>query len=112
MSKTTKGTHGPELEMAVAPGVIRGERALSQVAGDHDVAPSLACERRDQLVGAAGGVFGKAASGREGKGSEEAARRGREGALGTIGQLTLERDFPQRSLDGRGHDPGARGGRR
>lgn len=98
--------------MAVALDVIRGERALSQVAGDHGVAPSLACEWRDQLVGAAGGVFGKAASERERKRSEEAARRGREEALRTIGQLTLERDFPRRFLDERGHDPGARGGRR
>ena len=112
MSKTTKGTHGPELEMAVAPGVIRGERTLSQVASDHGVAPSLACERRDQLVGAAGGVFGKAASERERKRSEEAARREREEALRTIGQLTLERDFLQRFLDERGYDPGAQGGRR
>lgn len=98
--------------MAAALDVIRGERALSQVAGDHGVAPSLACEWRDQLVGAAGGVFGKAASEREGKRSEGAARRGRGEALRAIGQLTLERDFLRRSLDERGYDPGARGGRR
>lgn len=112
MSKTTKRTHSPEFKVAVALDVIRGERALSQVAGDHGVAPSLACEWRDRLVGAAGGVFGKAASEREGKRSGEAARRGREEALGTIGQLTLERDFLRRFLDERGCDPGARGGRR
>ena len=69
-------------------------------------------ERDPELVGAAGGVFGKAASEREGKRSEEAARREREEALGTIGRLTLERDFLRRSLDERGYDPGARGGRR
>lgn len=98
--------------MAVAPGVIRGERTLSQVASDHGVAPSLACEWRDQLVGAAGGVFGKAASERERKRSEEAARREREEALRTIGRLTPGRDFLRRFLDGRGYGPGARGGRR
>ena len=97
--------------MAVALDVVRGEKTLSQVAGEHGVAPSLACEWRDQLVGA-GDVFGKNAEARERKRSEEAARRELDEALRAVGQLTLERDFLQRFCDDNGYDPQAARGRR
>ena len=112
MSKSTKRTYSPEFKMAVALDVVRGDRTLSQVASDHGVAPSLACEWRDQLVGSAAYVFGKAQSERERKRAEEAARREHDDAVRKIGQLTLERDFLQRFLDERGYDPGAQGGGR
>ena len=70
MSKSTKRTYSPEFKMAVALDVVRGDRTLSQVASDHGVAPSLACEWRDQLVGSAADVFGKAQSERERKRAE------------------------------------------
>ena len=94
-SKTTKRTYSPEFKMAVALDVVRGEKTLSQVASEHGVAPSLACEWRDQLVGAATDVFGKTAAERERKRSEEAARRELDEALRAVGQLTLERDWDE-----------------
>lgn len=97
--------------MAVALDVVRGDRTPSQVAGDHGVAPSLACEWRDQLVGSAADVFGKARPERERKRAEEAARREHDDAVRKIGQPTLERDFLQRFLDERGHGPGSAGRR-
>ena len=82
VSKTTKKSYTPEFKMAVALEAIRGEKTLSQVASEHGVSPSLACEWRDQLVGSAG---------------DEALRK--------IGQLTVERDFLQRFCDRNGYDP-------
>lgn len=112
MSKSTKRTYSPEFKMAVALDVVRGDRTLSQVASEHGVSPSLACEWRDQLVGASGDVFGKARSERERKRAEEAARRERDDAMRTIGQLTLERDFLQRFCDRNGLGVPPQGGGR
>ena len=111
MSKTTKKTYTPEFKMAVALDVVRGEKTLSQVASEHGVAPSLACEWRDRLVASAGDVFGKSKAERERKRAEEAARKRYDDALRTIGQLTVERDFLQRFLDDNGYDPAAAGHR-
>ena len=105
MSKSTKRTYTPEFKMAVALDVVRGEKTLSQVASEHGVAPSLACEWRDRLVASAGDVFGKSKAERERKRSEEAARKRYDDALRTIGQLTVERDFLQRFCDRNGYDP-------
>lgn len=58
--KTTRKTYSAEFKMAVAVEVVRGEKTLSQVASDHGVSPSLASEWRDQLLGSADDVFGKA----------------------------------------------------
>lgn len=91
--------------MAVALEVVKGEKTLSQVASEHGVSPSLACEWRDQLVGSADDVFGKTRQDRERKRSEEAAQRRYDEALKTIGQLTVERDFLQRFCDRNGYDP-------
>lgn len=112
MSKSKKRTYSPEFKMAVALDAVRGDRTPSQAASDHGVAPSLACEWRDQLVGSAADVFGKARSERDRKRAEEAARREHDDAARKIGQLTLERDFLQQFLDERGYDPGAQGGGR
>ena len=105
VSKTTKKSYTPEFKMAVALEAIRGEKTLSQVASEHGVSPSLACEWRDQLVGSAGDVFGKTQQDRERKRSEEAARRKYDEALKTIGQPAVERDFLQRFCDRNGYDP-------
>jgi len=105
MSKTTKKSYTPEFETAVAPGVLRGEKTLAQVAGEHGVAPSLACAWRDQLEQSAGDVFGKARQDRDRKRSEEAAQRKYDEALRTIGQPAVERDFPQRFCERNGYDP-------
>jgi len=105
VSKTTKKSYTPEFKMAVALEAIRGEKTLSQVASEHGVSPSLACEWRDQLVGSAGDVFGKTQQDRERKRSEEAAQRRYDEALRKIGQLTVERDFLQRFCDRNGYDP-------
>ena len=111
-SKTTRRTYSPEFKMAAALDVVSGEKTLSQVASEHGVSPSLACEWRDQLVGAAADVFGRSAEARERKRSEEAARRELDEALRAVGQLTLERDFLQRFCDDNGYDPQAARGRR
>ena len=75
--------------MAVALDVVRGDKTLSQVASEHGVAPSLACEWRDQLLESAGDVYGKGRAERERKRSEEAAQKRYDEALRTIGQLTV-----------------------
>ena len=112
MSKSTKRTYSPEFKMAVALDVAGGDRTPSQVASEHGVSPSLACEWRDQLVGASGDVFGRAGSERERKRAEEAARRERDEAMRTIGQPALERDFLQRFCDRNGLGVPPQGGGR
>lgn len=69
--------------MAVAPDVVRGDRTLSP-----------ACEWRDQPVGSAADVFGKARSEREGKRAEEAARREHDDAVRKIGRLLTDAGLP------------------
>ena len=105
VSKTTKRTYATESKMAVALEVVRGEKTISQVASERGDSPSLVCERRDQLVGSAGDVFGKTQQDRERRRSEEAARRQYDDALRTIGQPAVERDFLQRFCDRNGYDP-------
>ena len=105
MPKTTKRTCTPEFKTAVAPGVLRGGKTLTQVASERGAAPSLACAWRDQLEQSAGDVFGKTQQDRDRKRSEEAAQRKYDGALKTTGQPAVERDFLQRFCERNGYDP-------
>ena len=107
MSKSTRKVYDPKFKMRGALEVLRGEKTLSEVASENGVAPSLACEWRDQLMEDPGSVFAKTKQERERKRLEEAAQKERERMLGTIGQLTLERDFLQRFCDDQGLDPDA-----
>ncbi|MCI1934821.1 MAG: transposase [Atopobiaceae bacterium] len=109
MSKSTRKVYDPKFKMRVALEVLRGEKTLSEVASENGVAPSLACEWRDQLEASSDEVFAKTKQERERKRLEEAAQKERERMLGTIGQLTLERDFLQRFCDDQGLDPDAQG---
>ena len=102
MSKTTRKTYTPTFKMAVATDVLRGDKTLSEVAAAHGVSPSLACERRDQLLDSADAVYGRAGLERERRRQEEATREEHERAKATIGQLTLERDFLRRFCDDHG----------
>jgi transposase len=96
MSKSTRKVYDPKFKMRVALEVLRGEKTLSEVASENGVAPSLACEWRDQLEASSNEVFAKTKQERERKRLEVSAQKERERMLGTIGQLTLERDFLQR----------------
>ena len=102
MSETTRKTYTPEFKMAVATDVLRGDKTLSEVAAAHGVSPSLACERRDQLLDSADAVYGRTGPERERRRREEATREEHERAKATIGRLTLERDFPRRFCDDHG----------
>jgi transposase-like protein len=110
MSKTTRKVYDPKFKMRVALEVLQGEKTLSEVASENGIAPSLACEWRDQLMEDPGSVFAKTKQTRERKRLEEATRKERERMLGTIGQLTLERDFLQRFCDDQGLDPDSQAG--
>jgi transposase len=113
LSKTTRKTYAPKLEMAVAIDVVRGDKTLSQVAAGHGAGPSLAAEWRDEPLGGADDVFGKTRQDRERRRSEGAARKRHDEAPRKIGQPAVRRDFPRRLCDDNGHGPeGARRGRR
>lgn len=99
--------------MRVALEVYKGEKTLSQVASENGIAPSLAAEWRDQLVeSGAEDVFGKTRQERERRAKEEAVVKEHDELLRTIGQLTVERDFLQRSCDEYGHEPPEMPGRK
>lgn len=57
MSKTSRETYPPKFKRVVAIDVVRGEKALSQVAAEHSVSLSLAAEWRDELLDGADDVF-------------------------------------------------------
>jgi len=104
MPKTTKRTCTPEFKTAVAPGVLRGGKTLTQVASERGAAPSLACAWRDQPEQSAGDVFSKARQDRDRKRSEEAAQAKYDEALRTIIGRFVERHDDERVHQGLGYE--------
>lgn len=102
MTRRACRNHSPAFKAKVALAAIRGERTLSELAGQFDVHPDQITQWRLQLLEGASGVFGAAAA------TEAAPAVDVKGLRAKIGELTLGSDFLSGALGKAGLPPSAR----
>lgn len=95
---TKRKTYAPEFKAKVVIELMEGDDSLSAVAGRYKISPGMLSDWRKQLVESASAVFSQEQQIRSAK--ELEARHGEEvdNLNRIIGQLTVERDYLQRSV--------------
>lgn len=102
MTRRPRRNHSPAFKAKVALAAIKGDRTMSDLAGQFDVHPNQIKQWKDQLLDGVHSVF------------DDGLKKGKEPEIdfkslhAKIGQLTLENDFLAGALDKAGLLPGAK----
>lgn len=95
MSK--KKTHSAELKFKVALEAVKGDKTIPQISQQYNVAPSLVHEWKKRLLESGASVY----AGPVPVGTDKREQEREKAELyAKIGQLTVERDFLKKSLEG------------
>jgi transposase-like protein len=82
--------------------VLRGERELGEIASEHQINPNQLRTWRAWFLENASTLFEDNKAAKDLERRAEASAREKAAMLETIGQLTLERDFLMKQVQGRG----------
>lgn len=102
MTRRPRRNHSPAFKAKVALAAIKGDRTMSDLAGQFDVHPNQIKQWKDQLLDGVHSVF------------DDGLKKDKEPEIdfkslhAKIGQLTLENDFLAGALDKAGLLPGAK----
>lgn len=88
-----KRTFTSEYKVKLVLEVLRGERALSEIAAEHEINPAQLANWRREFLEKAPAVFDNTRNERERQRAEREKAESEARMLKTIGQLTMERDF-------------------
>lgn len=95
---TKRKVYAPEFKAKVVLELMEGDDSLSAVAGRYRISPGMLSDWRRQLVESASSVFSQEQQIRSAKELEQRHGEEVDNLNRIIGQLTVERDYLQRSV--------------